>query len=128
MEAMKLNVPLYNSSIISALSTRVEKKYVILDKPNVFLDALKLDEDGQKNLILRVHENQGYECSDKCMFVFGIGKVIKVNILEDPMDDWEIIGEDGKVMEKDIIVADPMQVIFKVKPYQVFTMKIGGVM
>jgi len=37
----------------------INSDFIEIDKPNIILDALKLSEDGSKDLIIRVHENLG---------------------------------------------------------------------
>jgi len=106
------------------LKAKKEIQYVRFDKSSLILDAFKFDENDTKSIIMRMHENIGSECKNKLDFEFDIKNPIKVNILEEPMDEWEIIGEETM---KTIFKSDTRQVFHQLKPFQIFTMKVDPV-
>lgn len=120
-EAYKLNVPLYEKWYSSSIKEKKELQYVKIDKSNVILDALKLDEEEKKHVIMRVHENIGAESRNKVEFSFDLKETTKVNILEEVTDDWEIVGEEGY---KNVLKTDSKQIFQQLKPYQILTLKI----
>jgi len=123
-ESLKLNTNLYRVWASTTLKERKGVQYVKCDKPNVVIDAFKLDEDELKSVIVRMHENLGGECKNRLEFPFDIKKPATVNILEEPMDEWEIVGKEPELSTKSIMKADNRQVFHTMKPYQISTFKL----
>ena len=126
-ESMKLNVDLYAFWTSSNLQEKKETQYIKMDKSNVVLDAFKLDEEDMKNIIMRVHENVGTECRNRVEFSFPIGKPQLVNILEEPIGDWEVVGKDSAPETPALLRSDSGQVYHLIKPFQIFTMKVAPI-
>ena len=124
-EALKLNSPLYRLWLPTKLEDKDEIQYVKCDKSSIVLDAFKFSEEDGKSIILRMHENLGAECKNKIEFSFEVANATKVNILEEPMDEWEIIGKEPDEPLKTIFKTDPKQVFHQLKPFQIFTLKVN---
>ncbi len=146
-EAFRLNVPTYQRWASTALSKREEFQYIKLDKPNVVLDALKLDEETKKNVIMRVHENLGTStnCCTKCCFE--LLDPHEVNILEErpageerklgtrttlegeEEEEYEIVGKEDTVVVVPstgaVKNADKTQVFLALKPFEIVTLKLN---
>lgn len=126
-EAHKLNTSMYRTWASTTLADKKEIQYVKFDKSSIILDAFKLDEESGKSLIMRMHENVGSECKNKLEFCFDIKNPSKVNILEEPMDEWEVVGKEEDEGVKTIFKSDNRQVFHQLKPFQIFTMKLDPV-
>ncbi len=113
-ESMRLNNELYQVWCNSAIKEMRQTQYVTLDKPDVWLDALKLAEDDKKTVIMRVHEGTGTACCNRIGLGFEVRNPEVVNLLEEKMEDSEaIIKSDGK------------QLFHRVKPFQIQTFKFS---
>ncbi len=126
-ESLKLNVGLYKLWVPTKLTEKKELQYAHFDKSSAIVDAFKLDEDRRGDLIIRLHENQGAECRNRVEFCFDVKKAEKVNILEEPMDEWEVVNGDGETVGKSIFKTDSRQVFHQLKPFQILTLKIEPV-
>jgi len=123
-EALELNVNIHRQWLSTNLKEVKEFRYMEPMKPNIVLDALKLDEEKLEHVILRVHENIGAESFNKIGFNFDIKDSIEVNILEEPLShEWELI--DDKESNKSIIRYNKNEVLHKIKPFQIYTLKVS---
>ncbi len=91
------------------------------------LDAFKLDEDSLKSVVIRMHENIGTESRNKIEFAFPITKPEQVNILEEPIGDWELVSKDSVPDAPTILKSDQKQVYHSIKPFQILTLKMDPV-
>ena len=96
-EAYKLNVGLYQVWMSYNIEKQKSRQYINIKKPNVVLDALKLDEDGKNTVIMRMHENFGTITNTSIEFDFNIEVPTIVNLLEEIVKHYEIVDSDGKV-------------------------------
>ena len=102
-----------------------------IDKKNVVLDAVKLDEKVNKFLVVRVHENLGTQTNCRMEFGFEITDTKEVNILEEPKDDYVLLDKKGKEVGNDqdkaaIRSLDRTQVSMNLQPFKIATMRVNS--
>lgn len=83
---------------------------VVIETDHVMIDALKVAEDGQ-GYILRLHEYGGMTERVSLTSEFTFNQVIATNLMEEPMED-----DDLTLMDN--------QLRFKLKPYEIKTMRV----
>ena len=121
-EAFKLNVSPTEIYVRMEGDAGTECSFLQIDKDNIEIDALKLSEDDDQFMILRMHEAFGQETVCQITHNFtalnakaGFGDVIMVDILEEV---------DTKHLSS-LLNADMQLITLRFMPFQIITLKLN---
>lgn len=124
-EALELNIKVHKQWLSTNLAEAQHFQFVEAMKPNVVLDAFKLDEEERKHVVVRVHEDVGAECYNRIGFGFEVKGTAEVNILEEPaVHEWELVGE-APENSKSILKTTKNEIYHKMRPFQILTFKVS---